>query len=92
MRAHLGLKLLDSEKEWHTLSPWQLHCDRCIVDAIFLLKVDVARAVHIEFPRDLHAKQGTSAAMHNPLAEANLARLVVWLRLMLYTEKACCCW
>lgn len=57
-RVHLGLKLLDGEKKGHTLSPGQLHCDRCIVNAIFLLEVDVARAVHIELPRDLHVYQG----------------------------------
>ena len=56
-RVHLGLKLLDGEKKGHTLSSRQLHCNRCVIDAIFFLEVNIARAIHIELPRDLYVSQ-----------------------------------
>lgn len=49
----LGIQLLDSEQEGHALASWQLHGDRCIVDAILLLKIHVAAAIHAELARDL---------------------------------------
>ena len=60
--VYLGLKLLDSEEEGYTLAPWQLYCDRCIIDAILLLEVNIARAIHIKLPRNLHPNRESDDA------------------------------
>ena len=49
----LGLQLLDGEEEGDALSAWQLHCDRCVVDAVLLLQLHVAAAVDLKVSRDL---------------------------------------
>lgn len=52
----LGIQLLYCEQEGYTLASWQLHGDWCIVDAILLLEVHVAAAIHAELAGDLRTQ------------------------------------
>ena len=51
----LGVELLNGEQEGYALAARQLHRDGRVVDAVLLLEVHVAAAVHAELAADLCA-------------------------------------
>ena len=61
-RGHtrLGLELLDGEEEGHALASGHLHSDGRIVDAVLLLEVHIAAAVHVELAANLRGRGARS--------------------------------
>ncbi len=62
LQAALGAQLLDGEQERHALAAGHLDGDRRVVDAVLLLELHVAVAVHVELAGDLRGGARWAAA------------------------------